>query len=243
MEPLTEYEEKKWEEHKRFLDMQKNRVKIFESPDGGDTVFERYFGESERRQIKPEQEQINEDGTVPPGYPAKISAEVEMHNSEEDKKSAFVQYGKDEHEVFINPETLELIADDFDEMIEPTKFGDLGQFEESEMYNPEDGMLGEPSEYEEDHEEDAFIHDEPSEEEEEKWWVEKGMVDHPPHYNKGIETSEYIRSWEMNWDQANVIKYVTRYNLKHADKAHQCQDLRKARHYLDRLIESYEEDE
>lgn len=210
MEPLTEYEEKKWEEHKRFLDMQKNRVKIFESPDGGDTVFERYFGESERRQIKPEPEQINED-----------------------KKSAFVQYGKDEHEVFINPETLELIADDFDEMIEPTTFGDLGHFEDS--------MLGEPSEYD-DGEENAFIHDEPSEEEEEKWWVEKGMVDHPPHYNKGIETSEYIRSWEMNWDQANVIKYVTRYNLKHADKAHQCQDLRKARHYLDRLIESYDSD-
>ena len=80
-----------------------------------------------------------------------------------------------------------------------------------------------------------------AEEEEEKWWVEKGMVDHPPHYNKGIETSEYIRSWEMNWDQANVIKYVTRYNLKHSQPELQCQDLRKARHYLDRLIESYEE--
>ena len=66
------------------------------------------------------------------------------------------------------------------------------------------------------------------------------MVDHPPHYNKGIETSEYIRSWEMNWDQANVVKYVTRYNLKHTDKDLQCQDLRKARHYLERLIESYE---
>ena len=59
--------------------------------------------------------------------------------------------------------------------------------------------------------------------------------------NKGIETSNYIRSWEMNWDQANIIKYVTRYNLKHVDKDLQCQDLRKARHYLDRLIESYED--
>ena len=72
--------------------------------------------------------------------------------------------------------------------------------------------------------------------------AEPDMVNHPPHYNKGIETSEYIRSWEMNWDQANVIKYVTRYNLKHVDKDLQCQDLRKARHYLDRLIESYETD-
>ena len=86
-EPLSPYEEKKWDEHKRMLDSQTNRVKIFESPDGGKTVFERYFGETKRRQIKPEPEQINEDGTVPPGYPAKSSAEVEMHNSEEDKKS------------------------------------------------------------------------------------------------------------------------------------------------------------
>lgn len=221
MEPLSPYEEKKWDEHKRMLDSQTNRVKIFESPDGGKTVYERYFGESNRRLVEP----------------AKSSAEVEMHNSEEDKKSPFVQYGKDEHEVYLTEEAyIDLMTN------QPTKFGDLGQFEESEMYTPEDGMFGEPSEYD-DGEELAFIHDEPSEEEEEKWWVEKGMVDHPPHYNKGIETSQYIRSWEMNWDQANVIKYVTRYNLKHTDKAHQCQDLRKARHYLDRLIESYEEDE
>ena len=103
-----------------------------------------------------------------------------------------------------------------------------------------------PPEFEfESGDEDAFVHDDFSEEEliaeEEKYMLEKGMVDHPPHYNKGIETSDYIRSWEMNWDQANIIKYVTRYNLKHVDKDLQCQDLRKARHYLDRLIESYED--
>ena len=38
------------------------------------------------------------------------------------------------------------------------------------------------------------------------------MVNHPPHYNKGIETSDYIKSWDMNWNQANIVKYVTRYN-------------------------------
>ena len=72
LEPLSPYEEKKWDEHKRMLDSQTNRVKIFESPDGGKTVFERYFGETKRRQIKPEPEQINEDDTVPPGYPARV---------------------------------------------------------------------------------------------------------------------------------------------------------------------------
>lgn len=223
LEPLSPYEEKKWDEHKRMLDSQTNRVKIFESPDGGKTVFERYFGETKRRQIKPEPEQINEDGTVPPGYPAKISAEVEMHNSEEDKKSPFVQYGKDEHEVYLTEDAFgQIIATQNDEPMEVIT-ANLVDFEDA----------------------DAFINDDLSEEEliaeEEKYMLEKGMVDHPPHYNKGIETSNYIRSWEMNWDQANIIKYVTRYNLKHVDKDLQCQDLRKARHYLDRLIESYED--
>ena len=43
----------------------------------------------------------------------------------------------------------------------------------------------------------------------------KDLVNHPPHYNKGIETTQYIKSWEMNWDQANVIKYISRYNIIH----------------------------
>ena len=211
LEPLSPYEEKKWDEHKRMLDSQTNRVKIFESPDGGKTVYERYFGESKRRLVEPN--------------PKPIEIELEAQ-----KKSAFVQYGKDEHEVYLTEDAFgQLISTQNDEPMELVT-GTLTDFE-----------FEENEDYEEDHDEDAWINDEPSEEEEEKWWVEKGMVDHPPHYNKGIETSEYIRSWEMNWDQANVIKYVTRYNLKHADKAHQCQDLRKARHYLDRLIESYED--
>ena len=213
LEPLSPYEEKKWDEHKRMLDSQTNRVKIFESPDGGKTVYERYFGESKRRLVEPN--------------PKPIEIELEAQ-----KKSAFVQYGKDEHEVYLTEDAFgQLISTQNEEPMELVT-GTLTdfEFEEDEDY------------YEEDHDEDHFIHDEPSEEEEEKWWVEKGMVDHPPHYNKGIETSEYIRSWEMNWDQANVIKYVTRYNLKHVDKALQCQDLRKARHYLDRLIESYDSD-
>ena len=66
------------------------------------------------------------------------------------------------------------------------------------------------------------------------------MVNHPPHYNKGIETSDYIKSWEMNWNQANVVKYVTRYNLKNKDVNLQIQDLRKAQWYLEDLMKELE---
>ena len=66
-------------------------------------------------------------------------------------------------------------------------------------------------------------------------------VNHPPHYNKGIETTQYIKSWEMNWNQANVVKYVSRYNLKNKNNVSlQIQDLMKAKWYLDDLIKELE---
>jgi len=66
------------------------------------------------------------------------------------------------------------------------------------------------------------------------------MVNHPPHYNKGIETTVYIDSWDMGFSQGNVIKYVTRYNFKHDTKEKQLEDLKKARWYLDDLIKMVE---
>jgi len=66
------------------------------------------------------------------------------------------------------------------------------------------------------------------------------MVNHPPHYNKGIETTAYIDSWDMGFSQGNVIKYVTRYNLKHDTKEKQLEDLKKALWYLDDLIKMVE---
>ena len=42
----------------------------------------------------------------------------------------------------------------------------------------------------------------------------KEAVDHPDHYNKGIETIDYIESWKMDFNQGNVIKYVSRYSMK-----------------------------
>ena len=62
------------------------------------------------------------------------------------------------------------------------------------------------------------------------------MVNSPPHYNKGIETTEYINSYDMGFSQGNVIKYVTRYNLKHEDLRKQREDLAKAKWYLNDLI-------
>ena len=56
-------------------------------------------------------------------------------------------------------------------------------------------------------------------------------------YNKGIETNDYIKSWDMSYAQGNVVKYVTRYNLKHKDKNLQRQDLEKAEWYLKDLIQ------
>jgi len=40
----------------------------------------------------------------------------------------------------------------------------------------------------------------------------------------------------MNWNQANVVKYISRYNLKYSDKKLQLQDLEKAQWYLNDLI-------
>ena len=65
---------------------------------------------------------------------------------------------------------------------------------------------------------------------------EKEMVDHPSHYNQGIETIEYIESWSMNFNIGNVIKYVTRAGYKD----NQLEDLKKALWYLQREIDRIE---
>jgi hypothetical protein len=63
---------------------------------------------------------------------------------------------------------------------------------------------------------------------------------HPPHYNKGIETNDYIKSWEMSYAQGNIIKYVTRYPYKYSNRESQVSDLKKARWYIDDIIKSLE---
>jgi hypothetical protein len=56
------------------------------------------------------------------------------------------------------------------------------------------------------------------------------------HYqNKAIQPWDYIISNNIGYLEGNVIKYVSRWKEKHG-----LQDLKKARHYLDKLIEETE---
>lgn len=68
---------------------------------------------------------------------------------------------------------------------------------------------------------------------------EKEMINHPSHYNQGIEAIDYIESHRMDFNIGNVIKYVTR--AKH--KGTELQDLKKSLWYLDREIKRLEKGE
>lgn len=60
----------------------------------------------------------------------------------------------------------------------------------------------------------------------------KIQVDGNHYKNLVIQPAEYSFKNELNWHQGEIIKYVTRYNLKNGRK-----DLEKARHLIDMLIE------
>jgi hypothetical protein len=57
-------------------------------------------------------------------------------------------------------------------------------------------------------------------------------VVHPVHYNKGIEMWDYAHSHKLDFFEGNIVKYVTRWKHKNG-----IEDLRKAKQYLDKLIE------
>lgn len=61
-------------------------------------------------------------------------------------------------------------------------------------------------------------------------------VNHPDHYTKGIEVTDFIASWEMDWFRGNVIKYVVRCPYKDDT----LKDLKKAQWYLNDLIKRIE---
>ena len=63
-------------------------------------------------------------------------------------------------------------------------------------------------------------------------------INHPEHYHIGIETTDYIISWKMDFTVGNIIKYVTRYPYKNG-----VEDLKKALWYLQKLIETEEKNE
>ena len=64
-------------------------------------------------------------------------------------------------------------------------------------------------------------------------------INHPKHYNAGkIEVIDAIEEWNMGFCDGNVIKYVAR----HKHKGKPIEDLKKAKWYLERLIQQYEQE-
>ena len=59
-------------------------------------------------------------------------------------------------------------------------------------------------------------------------------VDHPKHYNEGLEAIDVIESWDLNFNVGNVIKCM----LRSPHKGDEVQDLEKAKWYLDRHLEN-----
>ena len=54
----------------------------------------------------------------------------------------------------------------------------------------------------------------------------------PKHYDKAIQPVQYIHANGLGFCEGNVIKYVTRWKDKNG-----LEDLEKAKHYLEILIE------
>lgn len=63
--------------------------------------------------------------------------------------------------------------------------------------------------------------------------MEKEQVNHPNHYQQGIEPIEVIESWDLNFNLGNVIKYT----LRAPYKENMIQDLEKAKWYLERELQ------
>ena len=59
------------------------------------------------------------------------------------------------------------------------------------------------------------------------------QVNHPSHYQQGIEPIEVIESWGLNFNLGNVIKYT----LRAPYKENMIQDLEKAKWYLERELQ------
>ncbi len=57
----------------------------------------------------------------------------------------------------------------------------------------------------------------------------------PNYYKEGIQVTDFILSYNMEWCEGNIIKYVTRYKAKNG-----LEDLKKAKWYLDREISKRE---
>jgi len=52
------------------------------------------------------------------------------------------------------------------------------------------------------------------------------------HYKSSIQPWDYIIAHDLNYLEGNIIKYITRHRDKNG-----LEDLKKAQHYLEKLIE------
>ena len=65
---------------------------------------------------------------------------------------------------------------------------------------------------------------------------EKDMVNHPQHYQHGIEPIEFIESHNLNFNLGNAVKYIARAPYK----GNEIEDLKKAKWYLEREINRHD---
>ena len=62
------------------------------------------------------------------------------------------------------------------------------------------------------------------------------------HYkDMPIQVSDYVYSNNFNWYQGNIVKYISRYNKKNQNTDLQIQDIEKAIHYAQLLIDKLKE--
>lgn len=65
------------------------------------------------------------------------------------------------------------------------------------------------------------------------------MVNHPSHYQHGIEPIEFIESHNLNFNLGSAVKYIARAPYK----GKQLEDLKKAKWFVDREIKRMEKND
>ena len=62
------------------------------------------------------------------------------------------------------------------------------------------------------------------------------MVNHPPHYQHGIEPIEFIESHNLNFNLGSAVKYIARAPYK----GKELEDLKKAKWFIEREIKRHD---
>lgn len=69
-----------------------------------------------------------------------------------------------------------------------------------------------------------------------KEYDEVDMVNHPPHYQHGIEPIEFIESHNLNFNLGSAVKYIARAPYK----GKELEDLKKAKWFIEREIKRHD---